>query len=368
MNTIVRHRLRLGTTAVLLALTGIADIPAWAQQPAPVVVATVRQAPLERMLRLTGTVTSERLAALSPRVSGLVSRMRVDAGDQVKTGAVLLELDATIAQLALARASAGLEEARAQLEEAQRLYEEAERLVERGFLPETRLHAAAAERRVAAATVERLAAERRQQAELVARHRVIAPFDGVVGRRLADAGEWVETGTPVLELVDTRRLRVDVQVPQERFHDVSVGSEARVELDALSGRVLEGKVQARVPVNDPGARTFLARIVVGDGDRLMTPGMSARVVLTLKSGEPALSVPRDAILRRPDGSTSVWVLNEGETLTVSERRVELVPSLQDAIEVRSGVSAGEKIVVRGNETLRDGQRVRIVGSGPAEGS
>jgi RND family efflux transporter MFP subunit len=346
--------------AAAVVVSGIVVPPVQAQEAAPVVVATVTLAPLARELRLTGTVTSERAAALSPRVSGLVSKVHVDAGARVSTGQVLLELDAAIARLALARAQAGLEEARAQLEETQRLYEEAGRLVERGFLPETRLHAAAAERRIAVATAERLQAEQRQQAELVERHRVVAPFSGAVSRRLADAGEWVETGTPVMELVDTQRLRVDVQVPQERYHEIADGTRAQVELDALPGRRLQGAVQARVPVKDPGARTFLARVQIDGGERLMTPGMSGRVVFALNSGEAVLSVPRDAVVRRADGSTSVWVLDESGALTVSERKVELSPSLQDMIEVRSGVAAGERVVVRGNETLREGQQVRVV--------
>lgn len=332
-----------------------------AQSAPPVTVATAELAPFTRALRMTGTVTSERNAALSPRVSGLVAKVHVDAGDRVTAGQVLIELDAALGRLALERAAAGLEEARARLAETERLYQQAAELVEKNFFPETQLHAADAERRVAAAAVSRLEAEQRQQGELVRRHDVVAPFPGVVSRRLTDAGEWVETGTPVLELVDTGRLRVDVQVPQEQYRALMTGSSADVMIDPLPGRVLKGKVVARVPVNDPAARTFLARIEVAGGEGIMTPGMSAQVVFALRGAENAVTVPRDAIVRRQDGSTRVWIVNDADS-TVSERRVELVRSLQRTVEVRSGLAAGAKVVVRGNETLREGQKVRIVES------
>lgn len=336
-----------------------------AQDAAPVVVAAVERAPVERELRLTGTVTAERAAALSPRVSGLVSRVYVDAGARVAAGRTLLELDASLAKLALQRAQAALEEARAQLAETQRLKEEAASLVAQKFLPQTRLHAAEAEERIAAAAVDRLEAEQRQQAEIVRRHSVVAPFAGVISRKLADVGEWVETGTPVLELVDTTRLRVDVQVPQENYGALERGAPVTVVLDAHPGRMLKGKVAARVPVNNPGARTFLARVeVTGDAAR-MTPGMSAQVTFPLRGAEDVVRVPRDAILRRADGSTSVWVAGDGEVTTVTQRQVEIGRSLREMVDVYRGLEPGLRVVVRGNETLTEGQRVRILNPGAA---
>lgn len=346
---------------LVLCATLVPAAPACAQSAPPVTVATAELAPVTRTLRMTGTVTSERSAALSPRVSGLVAKVHVDAGDRVGAGQVLIELDAALGRLALERATAGLEEARARLAETERLYRQAAELVERNFFPETQLHAAEAERRVAAAAVARLEAEERQQGELVRRHDVVAPFPGVVSRRLTDAGEWVETGTPVLELVDTGRLRVDVQVPQEQYRALATGSSAEVRLDPLPERVLRGRIVARVPVNDPAARTFLARIEVDGAEGIMAPGMSAQVAFTLRGASSAVTVPRDAIVRRQDGGTRVWIVNEADS-TVSEREVELVRSLQNSVEVRSGLAAGTKVVVRGNETLREGQKVRIVES------
>ncbi len=355
-----RKLIQLGLACVVLVAASVR-----AQQAPPVMVALVERARVSDELRLTGTVTSERTAALSTRVSGLVERVRVDAGDRVAAGKALIDLDATMAKLALERTGAAVEEARAQLAEQQRLYTEAQEMFARGLIPETRLHAAEAERRVAAARVERLAAEQKQQREIVRRHTLVAPFSGVVSNRYTDPGEWVETGTPVLELVDLLRLRVDVQVPQERYEQISVGSPVKVELDTLLGKQLDGTVAVRVPVKDPSARTFLVRVTVKGGSKLMTPGMSAQVLFPLRGSAAVVRVPRDAVLRKPDGSTTVWVINNGDTPTVSERQVQLGRSLRDWVDVRSGLNAGMRVVVRGNETLTEGQQVRILATVPS---
>ncbi len=338
----------------------VSAISVYAQEAVPVMVAVVERAKSDDELRLTGTVTSERVASLSTSVNGLVKRVRVDAGDRVSAGKALIHLDSAMARLALDRTKAAAQEARAQLSEQQRLRDEAKEMFERGLIPETRLHSAESERRVAAARVDRLVAEQKEQQEIVRRHTVVAPFTGVISNKFTDPGEWVETGTTVLELVDTQRLRIDVQVPQERYRQISVGAPVSVELDAVAGRLHKGKVIARVPVNNPGARTFLVRVNIDNGAKEMAPGMSARVVFKLLEGRSTVRVPRDAILRKPDGSTRVWIVIDGGAPTVSERQVELGRSLRGWVDVQSGVDAGARVVVRGNEALREGQQVRVL--------
>ena len=329
----------------------------------PVTVVRAQGGGVGSSLPLTATVTTERSAALSPRVSGLVAAVHVDAGDRVPAGKVLLELDPALARLALQRSEAALEEAQAAHAEARRQYEETQELVERRLVPTTRLPAAEAAMRMAGAAYERLRSEHQQQAETLRRHTVVAPFAGVVSRKIAEVGEWVETGTAVLELVDTQHVRIDVQVPQEHYQAVRVGTPVAVRLDAASGDVLAGRVAMKVPVKDPEARTFLARIDVPDGHAYMTPGMSARVSFDLGASAQAVSLPRDALVRRPDGSSLIWVVQgEGPEGTVTPRQVEVGRSLGGEVEIRSGVQAGARVVLRGNETLEEGQRVRVVAS------
>lgn len=349
-------------SAVLAAHTALwLAMPASAQQPAPVVVVVPRTAQVTEELRLTGTLTAERSARLSPRVDGLVERIRVDAGDRVKRGAALLELDAAVARLALERARAGAVEAQARHDEALRLADEARRLVAERHLPRTELARREADAKLSAAALSAAKAAEREEAELVRRHVLPAPFDGVVARRMTDVGEWVTRGTPVMELVATDRIRLDVQAPQERFAAIRDEAEVEVLADTRGGEPLAGRIVARVPVSDPTARTFLVRILVEDAGSRLLPGMSATAVIPLPGAQAALLVPRDALLRYPDGTHSVFVIREADgRATAEERRVKLGRGGAQ-VEILEGIAPGEQVVVRGNESLRNGQAVRITG-------
>jgi membrane fusion protein (multidrug efflux system) len=158
-------------------------------------------------------------------------------------------------------------------------------------------------------------------------------------------------------------------VPQERYAVVTIGTPVKVRLDAQPGQVLEGRVATTVPVKDPNARTFLARIEVDDPGRQMTPGMSARVSFGLGGERPGVSLPRDAVVRQPDGGSVVWVVDgEGPTAAVSSRQVEVGQTLSDRIEIHRGLEPGALVVLRGNETLEDGQRVRMLASTAVSGN
>ncbi len=345
-----------------LLLTCCAIGAAHAQQEAPVELARLEAAGRTRPLDLTGSVTAQRRAELSPRVSGLVARIAADVGDRVRAGQLLLELDDELARLAHQRDLAQLEEAQTRVREAQRLHREARSLVDKAFLPETRLSASRAEVDIARATALRIEAQTRESAERVARHRVAAPFDGVIARRSAEVGEWVDTGDELFELVATEPLRIDVQVPQERFAELDDGTPVVVMPDALPGTRLAGRIAARVPVGDATARTFLVRVLVDDAGGGIAPGMSAHVQFALGAASGAVAVPRDALLRHPDGRTEVWIAREDGDgrLTARRREVHVARTLGERIEVGEGLSPGERVVIRGNERLQEGQALRVV--------
>lgn len=355
---------RLPATALTLASTlalTLTATPAPAQTSVTVTQSTASGVAEE--LRYTGTITAEREAALSPRVSGLVSAVRADVGDHVKKGDLLLELDDSLARLALNQAKAALEEAEIRREEQERVRDDAQSLVETSTIARTQARAAAAEAAMAGAAASRLSAELARQQELVARHRLLAPFDGVVRRRMAEVGEWVDNATPVLELVTMQPVRLDIQVPQERYDAVRSGQAVRVRLDALPGLEFAGKVIARVPASDPASRTVLVRARLDDPEGRIIPGMSGLAHFDLPARAGAVTVPRDAVIRGSDGLTRVWVVDTVDGIgRAGARRVTLGRTQAGRVEILDGLEAGRSVVVQGNENLREGQEVRVVES------
>jgi len=352
---------------VLLALLALlAPLPV-SSAPAPeaALVEVVEPTPrrVEENLPFTGTVTSERSASLSPRVSGLVAAVHVDAGDRVEEGQVLLELDDELARLSLERTRAALDEAESRLGETERLREEALTLLNRRTIAKTEADARQAETRVASAAARRLGVLVREEEERLARHRLLAPFSGVISRRDADPGEWVETGTAVLDLVEVERVRLDVQVPQERIEDITLDTPVSVRLDSAPDLEFTGRVRAKVPVTEPGARTFLVRVGVDERPDAMMPGVSGHAVFRLRNREPVVVVPRDAVVRSADGTNTIWVVeNHRSEPRAASRSVRLGRTFADVVEVREGLPDDAPVVVRGNEGLQDGRPVRMIES------
>jgi RND family efflux transporter MFP subunit len=336
---------------------------AMAQKPAPpVVVAQVEREAVIEEVPLSGTVSSPRVAQLSPEVAGLVNQVLVEAGDRVEAGAVLVGLDHTLAKLALEAAEAATEQAREELSDARRRLNDARSLVKSRGIAETEIRTRESEVRADAATLRLRVAEKRREEERLRRYEISAPFAGVISRKLTEVGEWVMPGDEVLELIAIKGLRIDFRAPQGLFPRIGSDSIIEVRLDALPGRPVPARIGEIVPVSDPRARTFLVRVYPIQPDLPLTPGMSAAGVLKLQSGDRAVVVSRDALLRHPDGRITVWVVEgEGATATVRERRVETGFAFDGRVAIRSGLEVGTRVVVEGNEALQQGQQVSIRG-------
>ena len=335
-----------------------------AQRPAPVQVVMPEVGPATRTLELTGSFNARRAAALSPRVPGLVSEVTVDAGDRVGAGDVLVRLDRRLAELEVDQTEATVRERRAGVAEARRLLAESRRLGEQSFLPETEVAARETAVALAEAALARAQSEHDSARERLERHDVVAPFEGIIARRLVEAGEWVETGTAVAELVNLDELWLDVQAPQQYWPELTPDAAVAAVADALPERTLEARVHARVPVSDPSARTFLVRLVAVNLDEEITPGMSARALFELTGGGEVLRVPRDAIIRYPDGTTTVWIVDRSQDAPQArEVEVSIGRFVGDSVEIVAGMDASMPVVVRGNEVLTEGTQVRVVAPG-----
>ena len=333
-----------------------------AQSPPPVEIAVAEQTHIIEAVRLSGTLTAKRRARLSPEVAGRVAKLDVDAGDRVTAGQILLQLDDELAELALAQAKAVRRESAAALADARRRLGEAQDLAKDNSVADTEVRSLEAEVETDTAVLARREAEQAQAAARLRQHRLRAPFTGVITARLTDLGEWVTPGEPVLELVAVDRLRLELRVPQTYFGRVDQDTLVHIYLDALPGEPLEQTVDDWVPANDPGTRTFLARLNLDNRDGHLAPGMSARAIVRIGTGREGVVIPRDALIRHPDGRVTVWIAaGEGEQRTVQEQRVVTDLAFDGKIAIREGVEVGMPVVVRGNETLQPGQTVRVVG-------
>ncbi|QIL89391.1 efflux RND transporter periplasmic adaptor subunit [Microbulbifer harenosus] len=354
-------------TALLtfLAFTGaiVAYAAGDATAAAPMAVEGViaKRQPLIEEVPVTGTINPLRQALLSAEVAGLIHEIHTDIGDRVQKGDLLLKLDPELSSINRDAALAEVARVRETVADSRRRLAELQRLLGDKHVAETEVESLGSEVRERSAQLQAAQVETERLSALLRRHRVDAPFSGIISLREVDVGEWVEPGTALFELVDTDSLRADFQVPQRYYPRIRPQTRIRVTLD--NGQTLNTRVEHKIPVSRSGSRTFLLRTVIDAGSRNppeLIPGMSASAVLQLKSDREGIAVPRDAVLRYPDGRITVWVAAAGSDwgvpVNVREQQVTTGLSFNGMIEIRSGIEAGERVIVRGNESLQPGQQ------------
>lgn len=333
--------------------------------PVPVSVATVEMQKPVRELLINGTLAADQSARLSASVAGLVSKLNVDIGSQVESGDVLLTLDAEINRLTLQQAKASHKQQATTLADLQRQLDEASSLIARRSIAASEVRSLESQVEASKAALAASQAEVGRQQALLQRHTLKAPFPGVISAKLTEVGEWVVPGTPVLELVGTGSLHADFAVPQRYYSQINTGTpltirqeNAGAQTRATGERTMAAKITAIVPVNDPAARTFTLRASLDAKD--LTPGMAVFGNLAIQAPNAEPVVPRDALLRDVQGNVSVWVVVTDNDKAVAQRRAIKVRSGQsDPVIVLEGLSKGDQVVIRGNEGLRDGDRVQV---------
>ncbi|MFC5050501.1 efflux RND transporter periplasmic adaptor subunit [Rubritalea spongiae] len=349
---------------ILTVLTiSFASISAAQDNAKPVVVTQATKLDqLTNKITLTGTVTSPRRARLSSRIEGLINKMNVDAGHSVKKGDVLMELDPKLSELSLDLIAAEQEQAAVELANAQRLVDETKPLIKTGAFPESQANTLQSDVHISEAKIKQLEAREKVQQERIARHKLVAPFDGVVVNKLAETGEWVTTGTPVVELIEMENLRFDIQVPQEFLSRLRNAQKATVKLDAFPNQTFDAKLAVVVPVKNAVSRTFLIRLAIDGSDNNAAPGMSGTATIeSLHSDSPTVQIPRDAVVRFPDGTAKVWIVQtNGSESSVVSREVQTAGRLGEMAEIVEGLKGGETLVLKGNEGLRENQKVSIL--------
>ncbi|WP_410473756.1 efflux RND transporter periplasmic adaptor subunit [Guyparkeria sp. TX1] len=325
-----------------------------------VVTETAEPTEIIEVVPLDGTVSSLHTAALSVEIAGLVDAVLVETGDRITAGTPLFELDDELERLSVTSLEAERREAVAARQEAARRLEEARSVGAGRNIPETEVQARASAVRQAEARLARLTANLESGRARLDRHRLVAPFDGVVTERHAERGEWVDPGEALVNLVDRDALRLDYPVPQRYYPLLGENAVLDYRVDGSSMDWRSAEIVTVVPVTDPTSRTFLLRGQV-TGATTLLPGMAVEGRLRLPTGREGLTVARDAVQRYPDGRTTVWVLDaDAETeRTVAERQVELAEGFDDRVVVTKGLDAGAQVIVRGNEALEAGMEVRI---------
>jgi membrane fusion protein (multidrug efflux system) len=314
----------------------------------PVEVAVAKADTVRDEIAATGQIEAIQAIELHPEVEGRIIAILFREGQGVAPGAALFQVDtiilaAQVAQLAAQRDLAQQDLART-----------------KDLIAQNAASAADLERAEAAA--RSADAQFRQQNTRLARATVRAPFGGVVGQRFVSQGDYVTTSSRLVSLQTVNPQRAAFQVPERYARSLQRGQRVTFRVGAITGRDFVGEVDFVDPVVQQPGRTILIKARVPNPQRLLQPGMFIEAHLVTGMRPKAVVVPEDAIVPL-QGANFVWVVEEGKA---NRRQVGLGVRTPGFVEIASGVSVGEQVVVGGLELLFPGAPVmaRVVDRTP----
>ncbi len=321
-------RLLLKGVLLLFAFVSLAGlVPAsfsYAAEPLPSSI-VVQEREIDLGFPVEATVEAVRQATVAAQIAGRILELRVDAGQRVKRGELLLRIDS--------REAAGSDaSARASLAQADAAYQRARSLHAQKFISQAALDQAAAAFKAAQGTAAAAGAG-------ASHGTVTAPMDGVVAQRHVEAGEMATPGLPLITLFDAKSLRVIASLPQYKLAEVKKSSRARIEFPE-TGRWIDVERVEILPTVDARSHTATARLYLPESLEGVVPGTYARAHFVIGKARK-LTLPPAAVLRRGE-VTAVYVLDDKGAAHL--RQVRLGEAVAGGeLEVLAGLSAGERV-------------------------
>ena len=366
--------LRSALTA--LCLLGLAS-PALAQGgPAAVQTDTVTTIETAETIAVFGEVVSGRDSSVAARVAGVATDVPVRVGDRVAQGDLLAQIDTELLRIGVDQAraeitiaEAGISSVEARLERADKALRRAESLRANSTIAEAQLEdrtsdyaEALGARTEALARVDAARTALRRAEYDLENAAIRAPFDGVILSVETELGQFVATGSEVARMVDTGAMEVEANVPARFVPALSEGLAVEAQTDA--GGAMNLSLRTALPTEFAATRTRPVRFNIVEAQSEPAIGQSVTLEVPVSAPREVAAVPKDALIQAR-GGWSVYVAVEGKA---QPRTVEIGDALGDRFEVLSGLSAGDEVVVRGNERLRPGQEIAAQPVAPPAGA
>lgn len=355
-----RRRLWLWMTIVVLLsvvlFAGIFAFPIAAfmskgfPAPPPASVATTMAEPQEwqPQIQVVGSLKPVRGADLSVEVAGIVEQVNFDSGGDVQAGAQILKLiDADdVAKLHTLEASRDLAQANYNRDQAQ---------LQRQLISQAQFD-------ITASNLKQLQAQIAEQEAIVAKKTLRAPFDGHLGIRAINAGQYMSPGTAVVTLQALDPIYIDFFVPQQQLDQVRVGQSLDVKVDAFPNQTFTGRITTIDPKVDPATRNVAVRATLPNKERKLLPGMYATALISTGKPQSYITLPQTAITFNPYGNM-VYVVKPGkdkagkDALIATQTVVTTGATRGDQIAVLTGLKPGDEVVTVGQTKLQSGAPV-----------
>ncbi|MFL1011045.1 efflux RND transporter periplasmic adaptor subunit [Flavisericum labens] len=310
---------------------------------------TAKQEVFEHVLEIQGNVTTKNLLVITPEYNGILSRVYVKEGQQVKKGQLLAKID-----------DGGLSQQLAQLQIqadlAKTTFERQKRLWDENIGSEIQYLQAKSSYESQKKTVNQLK-------EQIAKTRVRAPFYGTIDDVITEQGSVVAAGqTPLMRLVDLKDMYIETNVPESYISDVTKGKNVVVEFPVL-GEKIETQIRQASNFINPDNRTFKVEVGIPNNIKSIKPNLTAKLKINDYTSKEAILVPQSIISENANGEQYIYTIKDknGNNEGIASRVIVKTGKTQgDVIEITDGVDNGTEIIKEGARSVKDGQTVKVI--------
>ena len=291
----------------------------------------------------SGTIEESSGVSLSFATMGTIKRIYVNEGQMVGAGQLIAELDPTTLQNAYTIS-------KTTLEQAQDTYNRMKELHDAGSLPE--MQWISIENQLKSAKAQEAVARKS-----LGDTKLYAPSAGYISTKFAEVGENVSPGVPIAKLVNISNVKVKIAVPEDDIQRIAKSSSMKIVVPALGNREFSGHVTERGVSADPRSRTYEVKATVLNHDRKLLPGMICQVFTNYMQGTTGVFIPANLVQLDIDNKTFVWVVNGDKAL---KREITISNETAQGAQVSGGLSAGDKLIIAGQQKVSNGMKVEIV--------
>ena len=320
----------------------------------------VKAAPIRLETEVASVLEARRSVQIFAETRGPVIGVGAEELDRVEADALLVEIDPLLARVAVERAEAAVTRAQSQLDLARSNLERRRNLADRGVASDAVLDDAISTEQVAAAALREVRAELTRARDDLAKKTIRAPFSGALRSFAVEAGEYVNEGQRLGELLDLATARATVGLSDREVVAVQSGQRVQLRVEAYADEEFEGTILRVGAASDTATGKFPVEVEVPNTKGRLLPGMVARVSFDLGTPVDRTVIPREATVDE-FGLRFVWLVESRDGGFVARRQrisVRPLPFRPAEFEVVDGLTEGDVIAVSGLRQLKDGELVR----------
>jgi multidrug efflux system membrane fusion protein len=315
--------------------------------PAPVEVAVAKRTSVPQSLAAIGTLTADQQVNVTTQIAGQVREIFFASGQRVKKGDKLVQLDDAPERADLANYQAQKSLAEANLDRTATLLKSD--FAARQTLDQNR------------AALDQVKAQIMKTQAIIDQKLIVSPFDGVLGIRQINLGQYIGPGTNIVSLIDPGTLHADFKLPEQAASQLALGQEVDITVDAVPGSTFKAKITAIEPRVSETTRTLNIQATLANAGEILKPGMFAEVSVVLPAKENTIVVPVTALDATLYGSSVLVLEPQGNPADkVFKLRREPVTSgsyFGNQVEIAKGLNGGETVVASGQNKLQTGALV-----------